>query len=120
MTRRPTPPRSSPNRENPTPPIPCWPASVVSSPCPATTPLASHETGGEHPGADRTGGSGRAAAARTRSAVPAPDRREGQTMIQGYDPRTGQPAGDPVPETDGAGVDAIAEAAAAARAPWEQ
>jgi NADP-dependent aldehyde dehydrogenase len=41
-------------------------------------------------------------------------------MIQGYDPRTGKPAGDPVPETDGAGVDAIAEAAAAARVPWEQ
>jgi len=41
-------------------------------------------------------------------------------MIQGYDPRTAQPAGDPVPETDGAQVDAIAEAAAAARVPWEQ
>ena len=41
-------------------------------------------------------------------------------MIQGYDPRTGQPAGDPVPETDGAQVDAIAEAAAAACVPWEQ
>jgi len=41
-------------------------------------------------------------------------------MIQGYDPRTGQPAGDPVPETDGAQVDAIVEAAAAACVPWEQ
>ncbi|HEY1344484.1 MAG TPA: aldehyde dehydrogenase family protein, partial [Streptosporangiaceae bacterium] len=41
-------------------------------------------------------------------------------MIQGYDPRTGQPAGDPVPETGGAEVDAIVEAAAAARVPWEQ
>jgi len=41
-------------------------------------------------------------------------------MIQGYDPRTGEPAGDPVPETAGAQVDAIAEAAAAACGPWEQ
>ena len=41
-------------------------------------------------------------------------------MIQGYDPRTGQPTGDPVPETDGAEVDAIAEAAAVACVPWEQ
>jgi NADP-dependent aldehyde dehydrogenase len=41
-------------------------------------------------------------------------------MIQGYDPRTGEPAGDPVPETAGAEVDAIAEAAAAACGPWEQ
>jgi hypothetical protein len=41
-------------------------------------------------------------------------------MIQGYDPRTGQPTGDPVPETDGAQVDAIAEAAAVACVPWEQ
>src|SRR5215475_7668381 len=35
-------------------------------------------------------------------------------MIQGYDPRTGQPAGEPVPETPDDQVDAIAEAAAAA------
>jgi NADP-dependent aldehyde dehydrogenase len=41
-------------------------------------------------------------------------------MIQGYDPRTGEPAGDPVPETTDAQVDAIAEAAAAACGPWEQ
>jgi acyl-CoA reductase-like NAD-dependent aldehyde dehydrogenase len=41
-------------------------------------------------------------------------------MIQGYDPRTGKPAGDPVPETEGARVDAIVEAAAAACVPWEQ
>ncbi len=41
-------------------------------------------------------------------------------MIQGYDPRTGKPAGDPVPETEGAQVDAIAEAAAAACVPWDQ
>ena len=41
-------------------------------------------------------------------------------MIQGYDPRTGEPAGDPVPETDAAQVDAIAQAAAAACARWEQ
>ena len=32
-------------------------------------------------------------------------------MIQGYNPRTGEPAGEPVPETTGAGVDAAAEAA---------
>jgi NADP-dependent aldehyde dehydrogenase len=41
-------------------------------------------------------------------------------MIQGYDPRTGAPAGDPVPETSGAEVDAIAQQAAAAGGPWEQ
>ena len=41
-------------------------------------------------------------------------------MIQGYDPRTGQPAGDPVPETADDQVDAIAQAAAAASGPWEQ
>jgi NADP-dependent aldehyde dehydrogenase len=40
-------------------------------------------------------------------------------MIQGYDPRTGKPAGEPVAETTDRGVDAIAEAAAAARAGWE-
>jgi NADP-dependent aldehyde dehydrogenase len=39
-------------------------------------------------------------------------------MIQGYDPRTGKPAGDPVPETAEAEVDLIAEAAAAAAGPW--
>lgn len=41
-------------------------------------------------------------------------------MIQGYDPRTGKPAGDPVAETSGEEVDAIAIAAAAACRPWEQ
>ena len=40
-------------------------------------------------------------------------------MIQGYDPRTGEPAGDPVPETTDAEVDAIALAAAAASVSWE-
>ncbi|MGI8445807.1 MAG: aldehyde dehydrogenase family protein [Streptosporangiaceae bacterium] len=40
-------------------------------------------------------------------------------MIQGYDPRTGKPAGEPVAETTDQAVDAIAEAAAAARAGWE-
>src|SRR5437762_2341244 len=40
-------------------------------------------------------------------------------MIQGYDPRTGEPAGEPVPETTDAEVDAIALAAAAASIPWE-
>jgi len=39
-------------------------------------------------------------------------------MIQGFDPRTGKPAGDPVPETSDAEVDAIAAAAAAASQPW--
>src|SRR5205823_10740517 len=41
-------------------------------------------------------------------------------MIQGYNPRTGEPAGEPVPETTDAEVDAIALAAAAASGPWEQ
>ncbi|HUZ34711.1 MAG TPA: aldehyde dehydrogenase family protein [Streptosporangiaceae bacterium] len=41
-------------------------------------------------------------------------------MIQGYDPRTGEPAGEPVPETTDAGVDAAAQAAAQASGPWEQ
>src|SRR5262249_4895023 len=41
-------------------------------------------------------------------------------MIQGYDPRTGEPAGEPVPETADAEVDAIAGAAAAACGSWEQ
>ena len=40
-------------------------------------------------------------------------------MIQGYDPRTGKPAGEPVAETTDRGVDAIAEAAAAAGPGWE-
>lgn len=40
-------------------------------------------------------------------------------MIQGYDPRTGKPAGEPVAETTDRAVDVIAEAAAAARPGWE-
>ncbi len=40
-------------------------------------------------------------------------------MIQGYDPRTGKPAGEPVAETTESAVDAIAEAATAARPGWE-
>ena len=40
-------------------------------------------------------------------------------MIQGYDPCTGKPAGEPVAETTDSAVDAIAEAAAAARPGWE-
>ena len=40
-------------------------------------------------------------------------------MIQGYDPRTGKPAGEPVAETTDSAVDAIAGAAAAARPGWE-
>jgi NADP-dependent aldehyde dehydrogenase len=39
-------------------------------------------------------------------------------MIQGYDPRTGKPTGDPVPGTTDSAVDTIAEAAAAALGPW--
>jgi NADP-dependent aldehyde dehydrogenase len=39
-------------------------------------------------------------------------------MIQGYDPRTGKPAGDPVAETTDAAVDRIALAAGAAAGPW--
>jgi NADP-dependent aldehyde dehydrogenase len=39
-------------------------------------------------------------------------------MIQGYDPRTGKPAGDPVAETTNAAIDRIALAAGAAAGPW--
>src|SRR6202035_2599459 len=39
-------------------------------------------------------------------------------MIQGYDPRTGKPAGDPVAETTDDAVDRIAQAAGAAAGPW--
>jgi NADP-dependent aldehyde dehydrogenase len=39
-------------------------------------------------------------------------------VIQGYDPRTGQPAGEPVPETTDRGVDTIVAAAAAASPAW--
>src|SRR5437868_8080235 len=40
-------------------------------------------------------------------------------MIQGYDPRTGTPAGEPVAETSDADVDVIVAAAAAAAGAWE-
>lgn len=40
-------------------------------------------------------------------------------MIQGYDPRTGKPAGDPVAETTDDAVDRAAAAAAAAAAAWQ-
>jgi NADP-dependent aldehyde dehydrogenase len=40
-------------------------------------------------------------------------------MIQGYNPRTGEPAGEPVAETTDAEVDAIAGAAASALDGWE-
>jgi NADP-dependent aldehyde dehydrogenase len=40
-------------------------------------------------------------------------------MIQGYDPRTGTPAGEPVAETSDAEVDEIVAAAAAAAGTWE-
>ncbi|HEY2441729.1 MAG TPA: aldehyde dehydrogenase family protein [Streptosporangiaceae bacterium] len=39
-------------------------------------------------------------------------------MIQGFDPRTGEPAGEPVAETSGAEVDAVVDAAAAASGAW--
>jgi NADP-dependent aldehyde dehydrogenase len=39
-------------------------------------------------------------------------------MIQGYNPRTGEPAGAPVPETTAAGVDAAVAAAAASVPAW--
>jgi NADP-dependent aldehyde dehydrogenase len=39
-------------------------------------------------------------------------------MIQGFDPRTGEPAGEPVAETTDAGVDAIVAAAVAAFPAW--
>ncbi len=39
-------------------------------------------------------------------------------MIQAFDPRTGEPVGEPVAETSDAGVDAIAAAAAAAFGAW--
>lgn len=39
-------------------------------------------------------------------------------MIQGFDPRTGEPAGEPVPETTDAGVDAAVAAAVAAFPAW--
>ncbi|MGH3231998.1 MAG: aldehyde dehydrogenase (NADP(+)) [Streptosporangiaceae bacterium] len=39
-------------------------------------------------------------------------------MIQGFDPRTGEPAGEPVPETTDAGVDTIVAAAAGAFPAW--
>jgi NADP-dependent aldehyde dehydrogenase len=39
-------------------------------------------------------------------------------MIQGFDPRTGEPVGEPVAETTDAGLDAIVEAAVAAAPAW--
>jgi acyl-CoA reductase-like NAD-dependent aldehyde dehydrogenase len=39
-------------------------------------------------------------------------------MIYGYDPRTGRPAGEPHPETDADGVDAVVSASARAGAAW--
>src|ERR1700684_304682 len=39
-------------------------------------------------------------------------------MIQGFDPRTAEPVGEPVAETTGAEVDAIVAAAAEATAAW--
>jgi NADP-dependent aldehyde dehydrogenase len=40
-------------------------------------------------------------------------------VIQGYDPRTGKPAGEPVAETTDPALDDIAAAAGAAQTPWE-
>jgi acyl-CoA reductase-like NAD-dependent aldehyde dehydrogenase len=42
----------------------------------------------------------------------------GVLMIQGFNPRTGEPAGKPVAETTGAEVDAAVQAAAAALPEW--
>ncbi|NRQ39005.1 aldehyde dehydrogenase (NADP(+)) [Nonomuraea sp. NN258] len=39
-------------------------------------------------------------------------------MIYGYDPRTGETVGEPLPETDSAGVDLVVSTAAAAGAAW--
>ena len=39
-------------------------------------------------------------------------------MIQGFDPRTGEPVGEPVAETSDTEVDAIVSAAAAALPAW--
>jgi NADP-dependent aldehyde dehydrogenase len=39
-------------------------------------------------------------------------------MIQGFDPRTAEPVGEPVPETTDAGVNAVVAAAAAAAPAW--
>ena len=39
-------------------------------------------------------------------------------MIQGFDPRTGEPVGEPVAETTDAEVDAIVAAALAAAPAW--
>ena len=39
-------------------------------------------------------------------------------MIQGFDPRTGEPVGEPVPETTNAGLDATVAAAVAAFPAW--
>jgi NADP-dependent aldehyde dehydrogenase len=41
-------------------------------------------------------------------------------MIQGFDPRTGEPEGEPVAETTDAGLDAIVAAAAAAAPDWSR
>jgi NADP-dependent aldehyde dehydrogenase len=39
-------------------------------------------------------------------------------MVQGFDPRTGDPEGEPVPETTRAEVDALVAAAHAAAPAW--
>ncbi len=41
-------------------------------------------------------------------------------LIQGHDPRTGRPAGEPVPSTGAKNVDAVVTAAAAAFEPWRE
>ncbi|GAA0928576.1 aldehyde dehydrogenase (NADP(+)) [Nonomuraea longicatena] len=41
-------------------------------------------------------------------------------MIYGHDPRTGRPAGEPQPETDADGVDAVVTASARAGAAWRE
>ena len=51
---------------------------------------------------------------------PEPDPKSGKVtqMIQGFDPRTGEPVGEPVAETTDAGLDAIVAAALAAAPAW--
>src|SRR5207302_10462925 len=45
-------------------------------------------------------------------------RNAGELMIQGFDPRTGEPVGEPVAETTDAEVDAAVAAAVAAAPAW--
>ena len=55
---------------------------------------------------------------RARSPVASGRLRQEEPMIQGFDPRTGEPVGEPVAETSGTEVDAIVSAAAVAAPAW--